>query len=65
MTEKLYDNDAYASKFGATVLSCEEDKKGFKVVLDKTLFSQKREDRRLIKGRLTESRLRTLLLRMT
>jgi alanyl-tRNA synthetase len=38
MTEKLYDNDAYASKFGATVLSCEEDKKGFKVVLDKTLF---------------------------
>ncbi|MBO4825232.1 MAG: alanyl-tRNA editing protein [Lachnospiraceae bacterium] len=38
MTEKLYDNDAYASKFGATVLSCEEDKKDFKVVLDKTLF---------------------------
>lgn len=38
MTEKLYDNDAYASKFTATVLSCEEDKKGFAVVLDKTLF---------------------------
>ena len=38
MTEKLYDKDAYAREFTATVLSCEEDKKGFKVVLDKTLF---------------------------
>ena len=38
MTEKLYDKDAYGSEFNATVLSCEEDKKGFKVVLDKTIF---------------------------
>jgi len=29
MTEKLYDKDAYGSEFNATVLSCEEDKKGF------------------------------------
>lgn len=38
MTEKLYDLDAYGHEFTATVLSCEEDKKGFKVVLDKTFF---------------------------
>ncbi len=38
MTEKLYDKDAYGHEFTATVLSCEEDKKGFKVVLDKTFF---------------------------
>ena len=38
MTEKLYDKDAYESKFDATVISCEEDKKGYKVVLDRTLF---------------------------
>ena len=38
MTEKLYDKDAYGHEFTATVLSCEEDGKGFKVVLDKTFF---------------------------
>ncbi len=38
MTEKLYDLDAYGHEFTATVLRCEEDKKGFKVVLDKTFF---------------------------
>ena len=38
MTEKLYDKDAYGHEFIATVLSCEEDKKGFKVVLDRTFF---------------------------
>ena len=38
MTEKLYDKDAYGSEFTATVLSCEEDKRGYKVVLDKTFF---------------------------
>ena len=38
MTEKLYDKDAYGHEFTATVLSCEEDKKGYKVVLDKTFF---------------------------
>lgn len=38
MTEKLYDKDAYGHEFTATVLNCEEDKKGFKVVLDKTFF---------------------------
>ena len=38
MTEKLYDKDAYGHEFTAAVLSCEEDKKGYKIVLDKTFF---------------------------
>ncbi len=38
MTKKYYDNDAYATEFDATVLSCTEEKKGYRVVLDGTLF---------------------------
>ena len=38
MTEKLYDKDAYGHEFSATVLSCEADKRGYAVVLDKTFF---------------------------
>lgn len=38
MTEKLYYQDAYATKFTAKVLECTEDKQGYKVVLDRTLF---------------------------
>lgn len=38
MTEKLYYQDAYATTFTAKVLECTEDKKNFKVVLDRTLF---------------------------
>ena len=38
MTEKLYYQDAYATKFTAKVLECTEDKKNWKVVLDRTLF---------------------------
>ena len=38
MTEKLYYLDAYATKFTAKVLECTEDKKNWKVVLDRTLF---------------------------
>ena len=38
MTVKLYENDAYIKEFGATVLSCEEAKKGYAVVTDKTAF---------------------------
>ncbi len=41
-TIKLYDADAYQTKFGATVLSCEEvlvnDEKRYQVILDQTLF---------------------------
>lgn len=37
-TIKLYDDDAYATEFEAEVLSCEETDRGFKVVLDQTLF---------------------------
>ena len=42
MTEKLYDQDAYAVEFDAKVLSCEayhdKDESGYHVVLDRTLF---------------------------
>ena len=38
MTEKLYYQDAYATKFTAKVLECTEEKNGWKVVLDRTLF---------------------------
>ena len=42
MTEKLYDQDAYAVEFDAKVISCEayQEKKesGYHVILDRTLF---------------------------
>lgn len=38
MTIKLYEQDAYLQTFTATVLSCEQTKKGFAVVLDQTAF---------------------------
>ena len=38
MTEKLYYQDAYATKFTAKVLECAEGKQGYQVVLDRTLF---------------------------
>ena len=38
-TEKLYYADPFLREFTATVLSCEEAKGGFKVVLDRTAFS--------------------------
>ena len=37
-TEKLYYNDAYLRVFDATVLACEETKKGYIVTLDRTAF---------------------------
>ena len=36
--EKLYEANAYLKQFTATVLSCEEGKKSFDVVLDQTAF---------------------------
>ncbi|MBE6824226.1 MAG: hypothetical protein E7513_02650 [Ruminococcaceae bacterium] len=38
MTVKLYENDAYIKEFEATVLSCNETKGGFALILDKTAF---------------------------
>ena len=38
MSEKLYYTDPFLQEFTATVLSCEQDKGGFKVVLDRTAF---------------------------
>ena len=37
-TEKLYYSDAYLKEFEATVLACEETKKGFVVTLNRTAF---------------------------
>ena len=37
-TEKLYYSDAYLTEFEATVLACEESKKGYLVTLDRTAF---------------------------
>lgn len=38
MTEKLYYEDAYVKEFNAKVLSCEENGKNYKIILDKTAF---------------------------
>ena len=38
MTVKYYDDDAYATEFRATVLSCEKEENGYAVTLDGTLF---------------------------
>lgn len=38
MTVKLYDNNAYIKEFEAQVVSCENYKDGYAVVLDKTAF---------------------------
>lgn len=37
-TKKLYDYDAYATEFEASVISCEEVKNFYEVILDQTLF---------------------------
>lgn len=38
MTEKLYYENSYSTKFRGTVLSCEKSKEGYYIVLDQTLF---------------------------
>ena len=38
MTEKLYYNDAYLTRFSARVVSCAESPRGWDVVLDRTAF---------------------------
>lgn len=38
MTRRLYYEDSFIKEFNATVISCEADKKGYIVVLDKTAF---------------------------
>ena len=39
MTEKLFYEDSHRTEFTAKVISCEEAKDGFCVVLDQTAFS--------------------------
>ena len=38
MTEKLYEQDSMLKSCLATVQSCAEDKRGYTVVLDRTVF---------------------------
>ena len=38
MTEKLFYADPFLKEFTATVISCEQDKNGFAVILDRTAF---------------------------
>ena len=38
MSEKLYYDNSYLKEFSATVVSCEQDKNGFAIVLDKSAF---------------------------
>ena len=38
MTEKLYYTDSFMTEFTAVILSCEQGKEGWQVVLDRTAF---------------------------
>ncbi|MBO4693721.1 MAG: alanyl-tRNA editing protein [Clostridia bacterium] len=38
ITKKLYEKDAYISKFNAAVLSCDKAENGYRIKLDKTAF---------------------------
>lgn len=38
MTERLFDEDSYLKSFEATVVSCEAEKDGYALILDKTVF---------------------------
>ena len=37
-TEKLFYQDSHMKEFDAKVLSCEKDKKGYRVILERTAF---------------------------
>lgn len=37
-TERLYYEDAYIKEFGAVVLECREEKKGYRILLDRSAF---------------------------
>ena len=38
MTEKLYYKDSHMREFEAVVTGCEKDRKGYRVILDRTAF---------------------------
>ncbi len=54
MTKKYYDDDAYATEFDATVLSCEKAKEGYAVILDGTLFFPEEGGQKADRGTLNE-----------
>ncbi|MFR1374063.1 MAG: hypothetical protein ACLSA0_29120 [Eisenbergiella massiliensis] len=41
-TKRLYDENSYIREFDARVLSCEEGKNGYEVVLDESAFFSRR-----------------------
>lgn len=43
-TKRLYDENSYIREFDARVLSCEEGKNGYEVVLDESAFSRRAAD---------------------
>ncbi len=49
-TKRLYFENAYIKEFDARVLSCEEGKNGYEIVLDETAFFRKAEDSPQIRG---------------
>ncbi len=51
-TKKLYDENAYLTEFTATVLSCEECKQGYRVLLDQTAFFPEEGGQKADKGSL-------------
>ena len=62
MTERLFETDSHLKLFYAKVLLCEKtektdkDKKGYKIVLDKTAFFPKAEDKRVIQDILLQAK---------
>ena len=49
-TERIYDTDSYCREFEATVISCQKNADLYDVILDKTAFSLKAEDRHPTEG---------------
>jgi len=52
ITTKLYDRDAYATRFEATVLSCKKGDRGYEVILNQTLFFPEEGGQTPDKGRI-------------
>ena len=52
MTEKIYYESAYIKEFEGTVLECLEDKKGYRIVLDRSAFTLKAAVSPAIRARL-------------